>query len=214
MHFMVVRSDLAVFQHLHPSFDPRTGEFSLAELSFPVAGEYRIIADFAPPANPAEPGGGSGGVTAYADVRVGDPAAFHPIPLSQGSRSTTVDGYDVRLVADSEPITARSMQTLTFEIRRDGGLLADLDSYLGALGHVVMLRERDLLYIHTHPAPEQTMAPQTGRLPFHVSFPAPGRYKAFFQFQHAGTVRTAAFVFDVAPGIGNGSGSGPHSHAM
>jgi hypothetical protein len=32
---------------------------------------------------------------------------------------------------------------------------------------------------------------------FHVSFPEPGLYRGFFQFQHHGIVNTAAFVFDV-----------------
>src|SRR5215207_600790 len=41
MHVIVVRRDLGQFQHIHPEYDPASGEFTLSNLILPTAGEYR-----------------------------------------------------------------------------------------------------------------------------------------------------------------------------
>ena len=51
MHFIVIRKDLANFQHVHPDFNSSTGEFTLSNLTLPSDGEYRLFADFTPTAS-------------------------------------------------------------------------------------------------------------------------------------------------------------------
>jgi len=38
MHIIVVRKDLANFQHVHPKYDPATGKFTFTDLMFPSDG--------------------------------------------------------------------------------------------------------------------------------------------------------------------------------
>ena len=81
---------------------------------------------------------------------------------------------------------------LSFAVSR-GGEPIRTEPYLGAGGHLVALREGDLGYLHTHPAEHGDDA----AVPFATTFPSAGRYRLFFQFQHDGGVRTAAFTREV-----------------
>jgi hypothetical protein len=78
-------------------------------------------------------------------------------------------------------------------VRHGGRLVDDLQPYLGAMGHLVALRSGDLAYAHVHPH-ESTDGP--GVVRFDAELGAAGRYGLFFDFQHDGVVRTAAFTFD------------------
>jgi len=72
--------------------------------------------------------------------------------------------------------------------------VTDLQPYLGALGHLVALREGDLSYRHAHPAP----AGSTGEISFENVALEPGTYRLFLQFRHGGRVHTATFTREVA----------------
>ena len=95
------------------------------------------------------------------------------------------DGYEVRL--DAHGAAPGSEAELSFEITRDGEPITP-EPYLGAGGHLVALREGDLAFLHVHP---------TEGTSFAATFPTAGRYRLFLQFQHEGTVRTAAFTLPV-----------------
>ena len=82
---------------------------------------------------------------------------------------------------------------------RAGEPVADLQEYLGARGHVVVLREGTLDFIHAHPLEG---AAASERVDFAVTFPREGTYKLFSQFQHDDRVLTSGFVASVAPGAG------------
>ena len=69
-------------------------------------------------------------------------------------------------------------------------MISDLQPYLGARGHLVMLRAGDLAYQHVHPLGDA--------LAFDAGDAAPGTYRLFLQFRHAGRVHTAAFTHEVA----------------
>ena len=84
--------------------------------------------------------------------------------------------------------------------------MTDLEPYLGALGHSVILREGTLDFIHAHPVEEVT-AKQNGTVSFIVDFPEVGKYKVFTQFQRGGKVITTNFVVSVLKGSGQGTDS-------
>jgi oxalate decarboxylase/phosphoglucose isomerase-like protein (cupin superfamily) len=67
----------------------------------------------------------------------------------------------------------------------------DVEPYLGASGHLVVLREGDLAYLHVHP---ETEASADRQIRFGVEYPSAGRYRMFLQFKHQGRVHTAAFT--------------------
>ena len=73
------------------------------------------------------------------------------------------------------------------------GRPAQLEPYLGAFGHLVVMREGDLGYVHVHPE-EQLV---DGKVKFWLAAPGPGRYRMFFDFQVAGTVHTAEWTAEV-----------------
>jgi hypothetical protein len=192
MHVIVVRKDLANFQHVHPEYDQTTGTFTLKDLTFPADGQYRIFADFAPEGGIKDPMGMSLAVTISEDISVG--SNYTPQPLGSEEKTKTFDEYRVSLATHSALMSgAESM--LMFSISQNGKPITDLEEYLGALGHSVIIRESTLDFIHAHPIGVQN---QNGTVSFMVNFPEAGKYKVFAQFQRAGKVFTTDFVVSVA----------------
>jgi hypothetical protein len=115
------------------------------------------------------------------------PAVFPP------SRTAHVAGYDVRL--DADLVAGRTSQVFV-TIDRGRVPVTDLDPYLGALGHLVVVRQSDLAYLRVAPeAPAPAPAHRTGPgLAFTVEVPAAGGHRLFVEFQHGGVVHTAEFT--------------------
>ncbi len=178
MHLIVVRQDLSVFRHLHPVLGA-DGTWRV-RVDLPDAGAYRAFADFS-----------SGGTphTLSTDLQVPGPFAPRPLPAP---RPDARDGaYTARLGTGA--LAPGRPATLTFALSRDGTPLDGVDPYLGADGHLVVLREGDLEFLHVHP--EEGGAP--GEVQFGATFPSAGRYRLFMQFSHGGEVRTVAHTVEV-----------------
>lgn len=201
MHVIVTRKDLAEFQHVHPTYNASTGEFTLSDLAFPSDGPYRIFADFTPKDSQMDPNGTKLPVTISEDVTAGGLAKYQAKALGAAETSKTIEGYQVALKTDPTAITSGTETKLSFAISKDGKPVTDLEKYLGALGHSVILKENTLDFLHTHALSESTEN-QTGTVDFMATFPTPGKYKAFGQFQQDGKVFTADFIIDVAEGSG------------
>ncbi|MFD7736030.1 hypothetical protein ACFV6F_37300 [Kitasatospora phosalacinea] len=186
LHLIVASRDLTDFQHLHP-VRAADGTWT-APASIPAAGDYRVFADFTPAAE-TDP------LTLGADLHAaGD---YRPAALPRTGRTVTVDGYTLTLTGD---LTPGRPGRLAFAVSRDGRPVTDLDPYLAAYGHLVILRAGDLGYLHVHPDGEPgdgTTAPGP-EVDFTATAPAPGDYRLFLDFQHRGTVHTAAFTLTAA----------------
>jgi hypothetical protein len=170
MHLIVVRRDLRRFQHLHPAQDA-SGRWSVS-LTLPDAGVYHAFADFQ-----------TAGTRQTLGTDLFAAGRFEPLALPQPSTTARAAGYDVTL----RPGTTAGQ--LRFAVSRDGAPV-DLQPYLGASGHLVMLRAGDLAYEHVHPLAGSGLAFDTGGA-------APGTYRLFLQFRHADRVRTVAFTREV-----------------
>ncbi len=179
MHLIVVRRDLTVYQHLHPTLDA-SGRWSVP-LSLPEAGVYRVYADFS---------SGGRATTLATDLFVA--GAFTPQPLAAPAAVDEVEGYRAALSANG--VTAGTTAELSYDLRRDGRPLEGIEPYLGADGHLVALREGDLAFLHVHP--EDSATPGTIR--FGAELPSAGRYRLFLQFKHNGAVRTVAHTLEVS----------------
>lgn len=175
-HLIVVRRDLTRFQHLHPELES-DGTWRVENLTFPDPGVYRAFVDVVVDGNPT---------TIGFDLFASGTGEAEERPNS--SRRATADEYEIELLADE--VVARERSRLTFEVRRDGEPVPELGRYLGALGHLVALREGDLAYLHVHP--EET-APDSGRIEFGARFPTPGRYRLFLQAEPEGNLITTRF---------------------
>lgn len=208
MHFIMVRKDLQQFQHIHPSFNENSGEFSIP-VTFTSDGAYRMFADFTPSTSQMGPDGERLPVTIYEDVNVGNLANYRPQPIGSTERSKIFDGYDITLTPSSEPLTSQKNLGFTFEIKKNGQPVTNLQQYLGALGHTVVLREGDLQFIHAHPM--EVTGRQTGKVTFMITFPEMGNYKLFSQFQHEDKIITSDFVANVLMGT-NTSPDGSMMH--
>jgi hypothetical protein len=187
LHFIVVRNDLAGFQHVHPTLGSDGTWGVPVDLS--RAGDYRVFADFTPAGGPA--------VTLGANVHVS--GEYDPQPLPPVAATSVVDGYTVTLSGSAK---AREPSMLTLSVSRGGKPVTDLQPYLGAYGHLVALRAADMAYLHVHPMGEPgdgvtAPGPDIG---FHATFPSGGDYRLFLDFQHAGVVRTAEFTVSVGDG--------------
>jgi hypothetical protein len=160
LHLIVVgREPLAAFLHLHPAQRP-DGAWTVP-LKLPVNGSYRVFADFTTAGERR---------TLAVDVVGHGGSGVAADPITQ---------YDVDL--------RRAGERLEFAVRRDGNPVK-VQPYLGARGHLVVLREGDLAYIHAH-ADEDELA-------FDVPFPSSGRYRLFLQFKVGGRVETARFAVE------------------
>jgi hypothetical protein len=176
MHLIVVRRDLTGYQHLHPT-QARDGTWT-TPLRLPAAGAYRAFADFQ-----------TGGRRSTLGIDLLARGAFAPRPLPAPSTTARVDGYDVHL-------HEHGMSALSFTVRRNGAPVAGLQRYLGARGHLVVLRAGDLAYAHLHPLANPGAR---GEIAFEGALPTPGSYRLFLQFRHGGRVHTAAFTREVTP---------------
>ncbi|MEO6084679.1 MAG: hypothetical protein ABIQ18_16380 [Umezawaea sp.] len=176
LHLVLVRRDGSGYQHLHPEMD--AGGTWSTPLVLPAAGTYRIFADFLPDGGPKTVLG--------TDLQVA--GAFEPQQYAVDTRTSTVDGYTVRLDGD---LRAGAKTTVTATVAKDGKPVTDLQPYLGANGHLVALRSADLAYLHVHPEEAPGSGPEVA---FAVEVPTDGKYRLFFDFQHEGVVRTADFT--------------------
>jgi hypothetical protein len=191
MHVMVVRKDLAYFQHIHPTFNANTGVWTLDKLTIPTDGPYRLFADFTE-------GGTKSAVTIYEDFNVGDMTNYQKQPVGDTNEDKTFGKYQVLL--QTEPIvlqanTAAKLVYLFGDAQNGGASLTGLQPYLGAMGHAVILSE-NLDFIHAHATDNKLLASR-GVVEFMATLPKEGKYKVFGQFQHNGNVFTTDFVLPV-----------------
>ena len=177
LHLIVIRRDLSGFQHLHPVMAP-DGTWSIP-LRLAGPGSYRAIADFT-----AIVGGRQ--VTATLGVDLTVAGAYEPVRLPVPARQAVAGDFQVAY--EGEPRTG-STQPLFMTVTTQGRP-AQLEPYLGAFGHLVVLREGDVGYVHVHPETQLV----DGKVKFWLAAPGPGRYRMFFDFQVAGKVRTAAWT--------------------
>lgn len=207
LHLIIVRKDLQYFQHLHPEYDATTGIFTLKDLTFPVTGEYRAYADFAPKLNSNNTGETPVALATY-DLKVG--TSYVPEPLGSLDQTKTFDGNRITL-ATEKPLVSGKETTLSFVWERNGKPVTDLQEYLGALGHSVIIREGTLEYLHTHPL-EDPSTKQTGTVHFMVNFPQSGNYKIFTQFKREQKIITSDFVVTVTRNTTTPTESMPEMH--
>lgn len=196
-HLFVLSRDTAVFMHEHPELDP-DGVYAI-DLTLPKAGHYVLISDFFPI-------GGSGQVLTTPIVTAGfegDVMSQIPTLTLDTSWTKREAGVDVDLrMAPSALVASEDLDLpMHFADAATGEPVTNLERYLGAFAHALIVNEELTEYIHAHP--EETLEGtdiQAGGGPdvvFHTLFPKGGRYKAWVQFQRGGKLSTVSFTFRV-----------------
>lgn len=196
-HVFVLSRDTSVFMHEHPVRQP-DGVFALT-VTLPKPGHYVMISDFFPV-------GGSGQVLLTPIVTAGfDGDVQSQVPtLALDTSWTKREGGVIAELRTSPTALVASEDLdlpLHFVDEATGQPVRDLQRYLGAFGHALIVNEELTEYIHAHP--EETLEGtdiQDGGGPdvtFHTLFPKAGRYKAWVQFKRGGKLSTVSFTFRV-----------------
>jgi hypothetical protein len=187
LHLVAVRRDLTGYQHVHPEMSAN-GTWTVPLDLTP--GSWRVVAD-------TTPTGLGEGLVLGADLSV--PGDFVPQELPQSAPTAEVDGYTVVLTGS---LTAGEESELQLSVSRDGVPVTDLQPYLGAYGHLVVLRAGDLGYLHVHPvdAVPGAAPPPGPHVVFATTPPAAGPHRLFLDFRHGDVVRTAEFTVEVPRG--------------
>jgi Cu+-exporting ATPase len=194
MHLIATRSDLGTFAHVHPEPTGVAGQFA-ADMTFPTPGDYVINTEFRRNADIAE----------IHDRQVVTIAGVAPSPVlvAAGPAIEVVDGVRVDL-SGTVRVGATSDLMFSFHDAATGAPLRNLQPYLAAAGHVVIMRADAATFAHEHAdvrdangnavfaLPGQTFGPD---LPVHVHFETAGTYRLWGQFRLAdGHVITVPFT--------------------
>lgn len=193
-HLFAASQDLQQLAHIHPEQQP-DGTWVI-EHTLPQPGYYRIYSDFLPT-------GGTPQIIARTLVTAGfDGDLASSIPRLRPDRELVkaVGGTSVRLTLEPAALVAGRTSKLRYHLTAEGTPVTDLEPYLGAWGHTLVLSEDALEYVHAHPIeylPATAAAPKAGpEITFDALFPKPGRYRIWTQFQRRGEVSTASFTVE------------------
>jgi len=173
LHLIVVDDHLEDYYHLHPE---QTGDGTFTIEQQLPEGNYKAFVDIKPKhlSYHVEPFAFTVGTTSphgHAELKPDD------------HLTKVVDGHKVTLIPSS--LVAGQNVTLTFDIEN-----AQLQPYLGALGHVVILDAHGEEYLHVHPANDEQPI-------FETTFPKPGIYKIWAEFKQNDVVTVYPFVVEI-----------------
>ncbi len=178
LHLYVVRSDLAVFRHLHPTISA-DGIWS-GRVNLPEPGDYRVVTEFVAR---DESGRGDHVMLGRSVTVDGDGRVAPPEPPGAAD-----DG--VVAVSASDGVAAGPEGRLELVVSDVEGGPVELGSYLGAQAHVVGFSEVTGAAVHLHPDGPPVTGPDGSVLVFDTSLPEPGGYVMFVQVRVDGFLHT------------------------
>ncbi len=215
IHLLVVSDDLAFFEHVHPE-KQADGGFKL-NYKFPTGGVYKLYADFTPEDSPQ--------IVNVFDVNVGgEPRQKTPLTADVDYKKT-VDGLTFTMKPGGNLKAANGVALNFYVTDENGKAVTDLQPYLGAMAHFVVISEDASKFLHVHAeggkmtetkgtggheghgdqhgGMEMDVKPdvkdaETPTVMAHTEFPTGGLYKLWGQFQRNGKVITVPFVVNVA----------------
>jgi hypothetical protein len=201
MHLLAISTDLKDFAHVHP--EPQADGTYQVRHTFPSGGDYTLFVDYTPKDAPQ--------VVDRIPLTVkGAPRAKAALQADP-TNTRTADGLRVTMTP-SKPLRAGEGVVLQFAVvdEKTGKPAADLEPYLGAMAHFVILSEDSKDFLHAHPLEEKPTG--DGRVSAHTVFPRSGLYKAWVQLQRHGEVATIPFVLSVAGGGAAPAAAHEHAH--
>ncbi len=213
-HLFVIRQDMEYFEHIHPEQQP-DGTWSI-DVTLPRPGYYKILSDFLPNGGSAQFIARPLVTAGYAGDLASDGA--HLVPDTVFTK--TIDDLTVTAAYDPPAFVTGLYGHMNFFLTdsRTGRPVTDLQPYLGAFGHTLIMSEDMVHYVHSHPidilaagnddgTPTQFMIPPDAdpeklrggpEVTFEGLMPKPGMYRAWTQFRRNGRIYTVAFTFDVS----------------
>ncbi|MDX6302159.1 MAG: P-type Cu+ transporter, partial [Nocardioidaceae bacterium] len=199
-HLIVIRSDLTTFAHVHPEPTGRPGTLRV-RLTLPTTGRYTAHTEFRRQGQMTD-------VLATSTLTVAGSGFDRQAPVpAHEIRTATVHGVSVHL-AGTAVVGADSDLRFRFTDAVTGHPVTGLKPYLGAAGHVAIVRSDGSGFAHRHAetqdskgrpvfaVPGSTFGPD---LDLHARFDRPGTYRMWAQFRlRDDTVITASFAIQTA----------------
>jgi hypothetical protein len=207
MHLLIVSEDLSEFYHEHPEAQA-DGTFA-ASFTFPSGGAYKLYADFTP-------FGSEQMVKSYPVTVSGSLRASKEMKADEIFEKT-VGNLRVVMKPSGDLISNREL-LLDFQVfdAQTNKPVTDLENYLGAKAHFVVISKDLEEFVHAHPmstdnvksdehnhnAATEKMSGAEGMsiVSAHIAFPKPSIYRLWAQFQRGGNVTTIPFTFEVKQG--------------
>ena len=196
-HLFLISQDMSAFQHVHPELQA-SGAWAI-EATLPQAGYYWVVSDFVPTggspqfiARPLITAGFDGDITTSSARLVPDAVL-----------SNTVDGTTASVALEPATLIAGQYGHLMFNLTdaKSGEPVTDLQPYLGAFGHTLIMSEdlRDAVHSHPSPGPDSDVSRGRGgpSVTFEGYLPRPGVYRAWTQFLRNDRLSTFTYTFRV-----------------
>ncbi len=212
-HLFVISQDMEFFQHIHPVEQP-DGTWSI-DTVLPKAGYYRVLSDILPSGGASQFLGRSLVTEGYE----GDLEANSAHLVPDTNLTKTVEDITAKVTYDPEQFIVGLYGHMKFFLTdtKTGRPIVDLQTYLGAFGHTLIMSEDMEDYVHSHPldilampdddgGPPQFLIPPDADLEkirggpevtFEGLMPKPGPYRAWTQFRRNDQLRTFAYTFNV-----------------
>ena len=170
MHVIGVRDDLSEFFHIHPQ---RTspGLWQVIR-TFTNGGRYQIWSDIKQ----------RGTVYSFAQAPVVVAGKLQPgAPAIMPKLQDAKNGYEISLEG-ADKLRVGKTNLLQITVRNSGGAQVRMDFFLGALMHLVLVKDDLSVYLHGH---AENHDKSQATIYFQEVFPQPGNYKLFAQFRPA-----------------------------
>jgi len=210
-HLFVISQDMEYFEHIHPEQRP-DGSWSI-DVTLPKPGYYKVLSDFLPTGGSTQFIARPLVTAGYAGDLAGDRARLMPDTVFKKS----VSDLTAEVSFDPPAFAAGLYGHLNFRLSdtATGKPVTDLQTYLGAFGHTLIMSEDMVDYVHSHPiditaadesGPKQFMLPDGvdpeklrggPEVTFEGLMPKPGRYRAWTQFRRNGKLYTFTTTFNV-----------------
>ena len=212
-HLFVISQDMTHFQHIHPVLQA-DGTWVI-DVTLPKPGYYKVLSDFLPAGGASQFIARPLVTAGYTGDLAGDSARL----ALEASGRQTVDDLTATVSYDPAPFAAGLYGHLKFSLTDSatGRPVTDLQTYLGAFGHTLIMSEDLNEYVHSHsldivPGSDDEEMPQFVIPPgadletlrggpsvvFDGLMPKPGRYRAWTQFQRHDKIHTFVTTFDVS----------------
>ncbi|HWQ14858.1 MAG TPA: hypothetical protein VNL77_18810, partial [Roseiflexaceae bacterium] len=194
LHLVVIDETGAAFEHLHPARES-PGRF-VARFTPARPGRHTAYIELARHESGTQ-------VVARDFLVTGKETAAPPAPPGLGLRE--VDGLQIDVTSSVPAPQAGRQAVLTFRLAAGGRPVADVQPWLGMAGHLIARSADGAVFSHVHaaepPAPPGPLGQGTRYGPeirFVYTFPAPGYYHLWAQFQRDGRIVTVPLALDVA----------------
>lgn len=203
-HLFVLSHDLEYYDHIHPEEQP-DGSWTV-DLTLPKAGYYKLYSDFLPI-------GGTPQVIPRLLVTAGyngDLESARAHLVADRALRQVVGSIAITLKLPPDGLMAGREEKLQYHVEdaKSGEGIKDIQPYLGAYGHTLVMSEDTVQYVHAHPVEllpdKDKMDTAAGGpdLTFKALLPKPGGYRLWTQIKRGGVVSTVHFTVSAASPTG------------